>query len=65
MPITTPIIIAKEKPFKISPPKTYIETKANKVVIEVIIVLDKVSLIEILVKSNIFISEKAKIQNKG
>ena len=37
--------MAKEKPFKISPPKMYIEKRANKVVAEVIIVLANVSLI--------------------
>ena len=46
MPINTPSIIAKEKPRKISPPKIKMENRANKVVKEVIIVLDKVSLIE-------------------
>ena len=35
----------------ISPPKKNIDNKANKVVTDVIIVLDKVSLIEILVRS--------------
>ena len=48
----TPIIIAKEKPFNIAPPKIYIENKANKVVTEVIKVLDKVSLVEILEMSD-------------
>ena len=43
--------MAKEKPFSISPPKKNIDSKANKVVIDVIKVLDNVSLIEILVKS--------------
>ena len=43
----TPIIIAREKPFKISPPRIKIEIKANKVVVEVITVLDKVSLIDL------------------
>jgi len=42
------MIIAKENPFNIAPPKIYIENKANKVVTEVIKVLDKVSLVEIL-----------------
>ena len=56
-PKKTPKIIAKENPFKISPPKKKIENKASKVVTEVIIVLDNVSLIEILVSSNILISE--------
>ena len=37
--------------------KKNIENKASKVVIDVIIVLDNVSLIEIFVNSNIFISE--------
>ena len=49
--------MAKEKPFKTSPPKKNIESNANKVVIDVIKVLDKVSLIEILVSSKILISE--------
>ena len=40
--------MANENPFKISPPKKYIASNASKVVAEVIIVLDKVSLIEIL-----------------
>ena len=53
----TPIIIAKEKPFNIAPPKIYIENKANKVVAEVIKVLDKVSLIEVLEISDIEIFE--------
>ena len=47
----------KKKPFKTSPPKKNIDSKANNVVIEVITVLDKVSLIEIFVKSKILISE--------
>ena len=38
------MIIAKEKPFNIAPPNIYIENKANNVVIDVIKVLDKVSL---------------------
>ena len=53
----TPIIIAKEKPFNIAPPKIYIENKANKVVTEVIKVLDKVSLVEILEMSDMEIFE--------
>ena len=56
MPKITPNIIAREKPLKISPPKKKIDNNANKVVIEVIKVLDKVSLIEIFVNSKIFIS---------
>ena len=48
--------MAKENPFKISPPNKNIENKANKVVTDVIIVLDKVSLMEIFVRSNILIS---------
>ena len=44
-------ITANEKPFKISLPKKNIDNNANKVVIEVIKVLDKVSFIEIFVKS--------------
>ena len=42
----TPKIIAKEKPLSISPPRINIEIKASKVVVEVIIVLDKVSFID-------------------
>ena len=42
VPTITPIIMAKEKPFSIAPPKMYIENNASKVVIEVIKVLDKV-----------------------
>ena len=39
--------MAKEKPFKISPPKINIENKANSVVSDVITVLDKVSFTDI------------------
>ena len=39
--------MAREKPFRISPPKKKIDNKANKVVIDVISVLDNVSLIDI------------------
>ena len=46
MPISTPNIIAKEKPLKISPPKINIEKRARRVVTEVIIVRAKVSLID-------------------
>ena len=46
MPKITPSIIAKEKPCNILPPKKKIDSKAKSVVEEVIIVLDKVSLIE-------------------
>ena len=42
--------MASENPFRISPPNKKIDTNANNVVTEVIKVLDKVSLIEILVK---------------
>ena len=45
------IISIKEKPFKISPPKKNIDNSANNVVIDVIKVLDNVSLIEIFVNS--------------
>ena len=38
VPISTPKIIAKEKPLKISPPKINIENNASKVVTDVIIV---------------------------
>ena len=55
MPNITPKIIANEKPLSISPPKIKIENNANNVVTEVIIVLENVSLIEIFVKSKIFI----------
>ena len=41
------MIIAKANPLKISPPKMKIENKANNVVTDVMIVLDKVSFIEI------------------
>ena len=41
------MIIAKEKPFKIAPPKINIENKAKSVVTEVIKVLDRVSFVEI------------------
>jgi len=41
----------------IAPPKIYIENKANKVVTEVIKVLDKVSLVEELEMSDIEIFE--------
>ena len=41
----------------ISPPNIYIDSNANRVVTEVMIVLDKVSFIEILESSNILISE--------
>ena len=46
VPNITPSIIAKENPFNTAPPKKKIENKANNVVTDVIIVLDKVSLIE-------------------
>ena len=36
------MIIAKEKPFNIAPPKMYIDSNANNVVTEVIKVLDNV-----------------------
>ena len=45
--------MASEKPFNISPPNKNIESKANNVVEEVIIVRDKVSFIDKLVRSNI------------
>ena len=57
VPKTTPSIIASENPFKISPPKKYIASKASNVVADVIIVLDNVSFIEIFVNSKILISE--------
>ena len=41
----------QRKTFKISPPNKYIDNKARRVVTEVIIVLDNVSLIEIFVNS--------------
>ena len=53
----TPKIIAKENPLRISPPKKNIENNANKVVTDVIKVLDNVSLMERFVNSKIFISE--------
>ena len=43
--------MAKEKPFKISPPKKNIDNKANNVVTYVINVLDSVSFIEMFVSS--------------
>ena len=46
VPTITPMIIANEKPLSICPPNKYIENKANRVVIEVIKVLDKVSLVD-------------------
>ena len=42
VPIITPRIIAKEKPFSIAPQKIKIENNANNVVTEVIKVLDNV-----------------------
>ena len=36
VPNITPKIIAKEKPFKISPPKKNIDKRASKVVIDVL-----------------------------
>ena len=48
--------MAKEKPFKTSPPKKNIESNASSVVTEVIKVRDKVSFIEIFVNSKILIS---------
>ena len=53
----TPIIIAKEKPFSIAPPKMYIENNASKVVTEVIKVRDKVSFVEVFEISAIGIFE--------
>ena len=46
VPIITPKIIANENPLSISPPNIKIEKSARRVVTEVIIVLDKVSLID-------------------
>jgi len=46
VPIITPKIIAKEKPLNISPPRKKIESRAKSVVIDVKIVLDKVSFID-------------------
>ena len=43
--------MAKEKPFKISPPNKNIDNKANNVVTDVINVLDSVSFIEMFVSS--------------
>ena len=57
VPTITPNIIAKEKPFNIAPPNVNIDNRASNVVIDVIIVLDNVSFIEILVISKILISE--------
>ena len=50
VPIITPVIMAKEKPLNISPPRKNIDNKANKVVTDVKIVLDKVSLIDWFVR---------------
>ena len=49
----TPIIIAKENPFRMAPPKIKIDKRAKSVVTDVIIVLDKVSFIEVLAISEI------------
>ena len=57
VPIKTPNIIANEKPLSIAPPNINIDRRASNVVTDVIIVLDKVSLIEIFVISNISISD--------
>ena len=57
VPKITPKIMAKEKPFKISPPKKNIDKRANRVVIDVINVLESVSLIEMFVNSKILTSE--------
>jgi hypothetical protein len=57
VPNITPKIIARENPLRISPPKKNIANNANNVVIEVINVLDNVSLIEMFVNSKILISE--------
>ena len=46
VPIKTPSIIAKENPLKISPPKINIENSASKVVTDVMIVRERVSLID-------------------
>ena len=46
VPTTTPIIIANENPFNISPPKIYIANSASKVVVDVMSVLDNVWLVE-------------------
>ena len=46
VPIITPAIRAKEKPNSISPPNKIKDIKTNKVVNEVINVLDKVWLID-------------------
>ena len=46
--------MASAKPLSISPPKTKIEISAKSVVSDVIMVLDKVSFIEVLVISSIF-----------
>ena len=58
MPIITPIIIAKEKPFNIGPPKMNIDNSANKVVADVINVLDNVSFVEMFEISDIKISDE-------
>jgi hypothetical protein len=48
VPINTPQIIAKEKSDRTAPPKKKIINKATNVVTDVITVLDKVSLIDLL-----------------
>ena len=63
VPIITPMIIAKEKPLKISPPKMKIDVKAKIVVREVIIVRDRVSLIEVFDISPIF-AFKGRVRNR-
>ena len=46
VPTKTPHIIAKVNPLMTDPPKIYSDKRANKVVMDVITVRDKVSLIE-------------------
>ena len=57
VPTITPQINANENPLKISPPRKKIDSKANNVVKEVKIVLDKVSFIDLFERSNISMSE--------
>ena len=52
VPIKTPIIIAKVNPLITSPPRKYKENNAKRVVTEVSVVLDNVSLMELLISSN-------------
>ena len=52
VPIQTPQIIARAKSARTAPPKKKIENNANRVVTDVIVVLDSVSFIDMLNKAN-------------